>query len=119
MKKIYSITHNDGITKIKLFDEINLEQGKVILDEIDKNYPYERRLWDFTEIDLHYSLEDIAEIAEYSKGLFTEPNKTAFYTSTDLTFGEMRQLAVYREEEGKASAKAFRNEQEAIDWLNS
>ena len=119
MEKVYSIKHTDGITEIKIFQNFNLDQGKEILDDIEKNYPYARRLWDFSVVVLKYSMDDIKSVAEYSKKLFTKPNKTAFYTLSDLTFGEMRQLAVYREEEGKTSARAFRDKQEAIDWLNS
>lgn len=119
MDKTYLITHSEGITKVKLLESINLEQGKQILDDIARNYPYERRLWDMNEINIDYSLDDLISIAEYSKGLFSNPNKLAINTFTDLTFGNMRQLAVYRQEKGKASAKVFRNEQEAIAWLNS
>ena len=119
MEKVYSISHINGITEIKIFQSFNIEQGKKILDEIAENYPYERRFWDFSEVNLKYSMDELKLIAEYSKGLFNKPNKTAFYTLSDLTYGEMRQLAVFREEEGKAFASAFRIKQEAIDWLHS
>jgi len=119
MTTTHIITHKDGITKIKFLVAPSLEQVKSIIDEIVENHPYEKRLWDISEINFDFTTQEIQIIAEYGKQKFIKPNKLAIYAVKDLAFGEMRQFEVYREEENKAIPRVFRNEQEAIKWLNS
>ena len=119
MPKIHTIAYKDGITKIKFLTKPSYEQVKSIIDEIVENYPYERKLWDLSEINFDFSTTEIHMISEYGKLKFTKPNKIAIYALDDLAFGEMRQFGIYREEEGKAISRVFRNEHEAIEWLNS
>lgn len=119
MPNTHSITHVDGITKIKFLEKPTLEQLKLIIDEIFESYPYERRLWDLSEIKFDLSFSEIQSIAAYGKEKFILPSKLAIYAVDDLAFGEMHQFNVYREEEGKTIPKTFRTEQEAIEWLNS
>ena len=85
----------------------SLEQVKSIIDEIVANYPYEKRLWDLSEVDFDFSIAEIQMIAEYGKAKFTKPNKLAIYAVKDLAFGKMRQSEVYREEENKSDPKGF------------
>ena len=92
---------------------------KKIIDEIVQGYPYEKRLWDLSEIKFDLSLNEIKLISEYGKSKFTKTNKLAIYATNDLAFGEMRQFEVYREEEGKVIPRVFRTKQDAISWLNS
>lgn len=119
MSKAYIISHSEGITKIKFLVPPTLRQIESIIDEIVENYPYEKRLWDLSAIKFNLSTAEIQSISEYGKRKFTKPNKLAIFAVDDLAFGEMRQFEFYREEQGKAIPRAFRNEQQAIDWLNS
>ena len=118
MSEIHVITYENGITKIKFLVKPTFEQTKSIIDEVAENYPYEKRLWDLSEIKFDFSTEEIEKIADYGKCKFTKPNKLAIYAIDDLGFGEMRQFEVHREEEGKSIPGVFRTEQEAIEWLN-
>lgn len=72
-----------------------------------------------SEIKFDFTVDEIKQISEYGKMKFTKPNKLAVYALDDLVFGEMRQFMVYREEEGKVFPRAFRNKEEALEWLNS
>ena len=119
MSKMHAITHKEGITKVKFLVKPSFDQVKSIIDEIVENYPYEKRLWDLSKIDFDFSTTEIRMIAEYGKTKFTKPSKLAIYAVTDLAFGEMRQFEVYREEENKVLPRVFRDEQSAIEWLNS
>ena len=119
MSKTHIITHIDGITKIKFLVTPSLDQVKSIIDEIVENYPYERKLWDMSEIKFDLSTNEIRMLSEYGKQIFEKPNKVAIYAVDDLAFGEMRQFGVYREEKGKTLSKVFRDEQNAIEWLKS
>ena len=119
MSETHEITVVDGITKIKFLVDPTVEDCKSIIDDLAENYPYEKRLWDLSDIVFNWTMEEIKTISEYGKYKFTRPNKLAVYAVDNVSFGEMRQFEVYREEEGKALPRAFRDEQEAIDWLNS
>lgn len=90
-----------------------------IIDEIIENHPYERRLWDISDVDFDFSLEEIRAKAEYGKEKFVLPNRLAVYANADLVYGEMRQFAVYRKGDGKAVSNVFRDKLEAIEWLKS
>lgn len=119
MPDTYTIKYSEGITEIKFLVSPTLEQCKSIIDNIIENYPYEKRLWDMSEIQFNFTTHEIEQIAEYGKRKFTKPNRLALYALDDLSFGEMRQFMVFREEQSKAIPRAFRNKQDAIDWLNS
>jgi len=119
MTEIYIINYSEGITEIKFLVSPTLKQVMLIIDDIVENYPYEKRLWDLSEIQFNFTTSEIQQISEYGKIKFIKPNKLAVYALDDLAFGEMRQFMVYREEEGKSIPRAFRNKQEAIEWLNS
>ena len=119
MSDTYIIKYSKGITEIKFLVSPTLKQVMSIIDDISENYPYEKRLWDLSEIQFDFTTSEIQQISEYGKNIFTKPNKLAVYALDDLAFGEMRQFMVYREEEGKVLPRAFRNKQEAIEWLNS
>ena len=119
MSNIYLITYENGITKIKFLVNPSFEHVKLIIDEIAESHPYEKRLWDMSEIKFNFTSDEIQRIATYGKLKFTKPNKLAIFALDDLAFGEMRQFEVYREEEGKSLPRVFRNEQDAIEWLNS
>ena len=119
MPKTHLISIEGGITKIKFLVKPSLKDIQNIIDDLAENYPYEKRLWDLSDINFDFTTDEIKIIAEYGKRKFLKPNKLALYATNDLAFGEMRQFQVYREEEEKALPKVFRREQEAIDWLKS
>jgi hypothetical protein len=119
MSKTHIITVEDGITRIKFLVNPTFELAKSIIDELAENYPYEKRPWDMNEIKFNFTTAEIQNIAAYGKTKFTKPNKLAVLALDDLSFGEMRQFMVYREEENKAQPFVFRKEEEAIEWLNS
>ena len=63
-------------------------------------------------------MTEIKAIAEYGKSKFIKPNKIALIAPDDLAYGNMRQFIVYREQEEHSVACVFKNEREAILWLN-
>ena len=119
MSDTHIIKHYEGITEIKFLVSPTFVQLKSIIDDIVENYPYEKRLWDMSEIQFDFTSNEIEQIAEYGKQKFTKPNKLALFALDDLAFGEMRQFMVYREEQSQSIPRAFRNKQAAIEWLNS
>jgi cellobiose-specific phosphotransferase system component IIB len=119
MLETHIISHNDGITKVKFLVKPTLQQSKSIIDEIAKNHPSKKRLWDLSEVKFDLTIHEIILIAEYGKQKFTNPSKIALYVIDDLAYGKMRQFEVYRQEEKMVNTKIFRNAQEAIAWLNS
>jgi hypothetical protein len=115
----YSITFSEGITRIKLFKRPTKAQVQSIMNEVAIHHAYEKRLWDLSEGDFIFPLEDLEEIAHFGKGKMTRPNKMAVLAPNDLNFGIMRQFEVFRANEHHTRFRVFRTEREAIDWLNS
>jgi hypothetical protein len=117
MTEKYKIEHVDGVTRIKFFSKPSYEDTQMVIDEIAANYPYDKRLWDLTNVDFDFTMSEIQAIAAYGKSRFIAPNKLAIVTDSDLAYGEMRAFEVYREEQGHSVARAFRNEEQAREWL--
>lgn len=113
----YKISVSNGITVTKFLTEPTYDEVKDILDIIAKKYPYEKRLYDMSDIKFNFTTKEIKDISEYGKRIFTKPNKLAIYTIDDLAFGEMRQFMVYREQDGHSTPIVFRDVDEAIQWL--
>ena len=89
-----------------------------MIAEIVARYPYEIRLWDFSNIEFDFSMSEIKAIAEYGKRKFEQPNIIALVAPDDRAPGEMRAFEVYREEEGHATARVFRTIDEATRWID-
>ena len=58
MPMIHTITHHEGITKITFLVSPTFDQLKSAVDEIAQNYPYEKRLWNMSEIEFDISTEE-------------------------------------------------------------
>lgn len=118
MTEQYTIKFDEGITKIKLLVTPSVEMIKSIINELDDNYPCQKRLWDLSEIKFNFNTSDIQIISNYGKRKLNKTTRLALYAIDDLEFGELRQFEAYREEDSM-HARVFRNEQDAIKWLNS
>ena len=107
----------DGITVIRFERAPTYEEAQAAIDDLATSFPYELRLWDFSESDFDFSMNEIRNIAEYGKKKFVRPNSAAVVAPRDLAFGELRAFEVYRVEEGHSNARVFRTEAEAVRWL--
>lgn len=119
MSKNYKIELQDGITKVEFLTKPTFEDGIAAIDDVADNYPYEKRLWDFSKAEFDYTLQELIKIASHCKSKFTKPSKIAYIASDGLVYGEMRELMVYREADPFAAVCVFRTEQEALDWLSN
>ena len=117
MSKIYTITEDRGFTKIKFLAKPAYDDIVGIIDEIAEHYPYERRLWDLSEIEFDLTAQELQAIALYGKGKFPLPNKMAFLTDNDLIFGELRMFEGYRAHDQITTMQVFRKNDEAEAWL--
>lgn len=117
MSKIYTLEYINGITTITFFGTPSLESMKELIDDIAENHPYEKRLWDFSDIHYNWAIHELQKLSEYAKLKFIQPNKLAIITTEDFAYGIARQFTAYREEE-KSEAAVFHTKEEAIEWLN-
>ena len=117
MSDKFNISLEGEITVIEFLAETSYNEVKTMLDDVSENYPYEKRLFDMSNIKFNFSEREIKDIAEYGKKVFIKPNILAIFTKDDLAFGEMRQFMVYREEDGHAAAFVFKDKEEAMEWL--
>ena len=117
MTKNYSVSNDNGITRVDFYSQPTLNEIKAATDELYEKFPYEKRLWNLSNVNLDLSTEELIAIARYGKPKFTKPNKIALFASDDLAYGELRQFAAHREQ-GSSQVQIFRNEEESIAWLN-
>ena len=119
MTQVHSIELEDGIPCVRFSRRPTYDECRATVDDLADNYPYERRLWDMSVVDFDLTQDEIRAIADHGKLRFLRPNRAAFVAPQDLTFGLLRAFEVYREEEGHATARAFRTRPEALEWLLS
>jgi len=79
MSNDYTISHENDITKVQFFIQPTLDLAKQIIDEIVDKYPYDKRLWDISNIKFDFTLAEIKIIVEYGKLKFKSPSKIALF----------------------------------------
>ena len=119
MSEKYQIEYLNGITKIRFTSRPTFDEVKIVINDIAENYPYEKRLWDLSNIDFHFTIKELHDIAEYGKVKFIKPNKMAIVSPNINVDIEMTIFEVYRTQEGHSKTRAFRQESEAVAWLNN
>lgn len=118
MSKYWEISIRDGVSWIKILDgDIPLKETIAVIDELYEQRAYHRRIFDMRDHGFQVSFEDVQAISVYSKEKFRDANRGAFLVADDSTYGRIRQLMVFRDQEGLAETMVFRDEREALDWL--
>lgn len=112
-----TIEYADGVTEICFSANPSYTDILAAIDDLVENYPYEKRLWDFSSIDFDLSMDKLRSLATYGKSVFGRPNDMAVVVPQDHAFGEIRAFEVYREQEGHCRARAFRTKDQALKWL--
>ncbi len=67
MSKNYTIEHVNGITRIQFSKNPEYNEVQTVIDDIAENFPYVKRLWDFSNIKFDLSVDEIKAIAEILK----------------------------------------------------
>jgi len=117
MANNYSIENNNGIARVSFSSQPTFDEIKAATDELYEEFPCEKNLWALSGVNFDLSTEELIAIARYSRPKPTKPNKIALFADEDLAYGELRQYVAHREA-GISQLQVFRNEEEAIDWLN-
>jgi len=117
MTKNYSIANDNGIARVNFYSQPTLNEIKAATDEIFEKFPYEKRLWDLSNINFDLGTEEVIAIARHRRPKIAKPNKIALFGSNDLAYGVLRQFVAHSEL-GSSPTQVFRNEEEAIAWLN-
>lgn len=117
MIKSHTIEHVNGITKVHFSKTPSYSEIKTIIDDIADHFPYEKRLWDFTNTLFSFNANNMKSIAKYGKTKYIKPNRLAVITSDDMAFEEMLLFQKHRKQNGHLVAKIFKTVREAIAWL--
>ena len=118
MAKNYSIDTADGITVVRFYKSLGIDEIRAAIIDVAENHLSDLRLWDLSRADINLTSSQIEQLAKYGKSKFSIPSKVAIVAPEDLTFGLMRIYEVYRKQD-LTEIKVFRSEQEARIWLNS
>ena len=117
MSKSYTIKYVSDITKVEFFKTPSYSEIKFVIDEIADNFPYKKRLWNFTDTKFSFSDNNLKAIADYGKSKFPNPNKIAIVAPDNIAYDEMKAFQAYRSQEKHSEARIFKTEHEAIEWL--
>lgn len=115
MSSNFVVEHLDGITTIRLFRRLTVEQFLEMIGEIAREDVGDRRLWDVTR-NFNFSAEEIRAIAVEARAVFPVAERVAFVAADDLTFGQVRMFEAFRDSEDFPT-RAFRDEPAARAWL--
>lgn len=118
LSKHCTITMDGDITVIQFRSQPTPAEGKIILSQLAEKFPYQLRLWDMRNIVMNMSNLEIRGMAEHGQSSFPLPNRAAFVAGDDLTYGELRVMEVYREQQPQHSlTRVFRDLDKARTWL--
>lgn len=109
MSKIYVIEHVDGITKIHFSKNPTYNDAKTVIDDIVDNFPYTKRLWDFSKIKFDLTIDELKSIAEYGKLKFIKPNKLAIVAPDNWAYIELHIFQAVRKQKEHSVARSFQN----------
>lgn len=117
MSKNYSIKHVNGITRIQFTKNPTFREAQNVIDDIVENFPYIKRLWDFTNIKFDFTMDEIKAISEYGKLKFIKPNKLAIVAPDNWAYIELQFFQNHRKQKEHSDVRIFRSVQEATKWL--
>ena len=115
MSRNYSIENADGVTTIRLQRSLTLDEMFEMMQHVAHTDECNRRLWDVTE-KFSFTSEEIKKIADRGRILWPSASRVAFLAVDNLSFGLLRMLEVFREQE-TYETRVFRDEQAALKWL--
>ena len=107
----------EGITVVRLTHGCSFEDVARLMDELVGRNAYRYCLYDLRGIVLSFTPADLRQIALYARSVFTEPNRVAWVTDSDLSYGLLRILSAYRGQEGLSVSRVFRLYENARLWL--
>ena len=110
---------DNGITIVKLLTEFNYEMGLEVINYLSDNNLYEYRVIDYNGFSWHINHNEVVSMTNYSKSAFPEKNFVAFSANDDLAYGTLRELSVFRAQEGFTQVGVFRTLQESLDWMQA
>ena len=111
----YSIEKADGIVTIRFQRTLTVEEILEVMDHVAHTEKCNRRLWDATG-RFTYTSQEVRRIAVRRKERWPSSARVAFLAADDVSFGLMRLLEVYSEQDNYET-KVFRDEQKARHWL--
>ena len=117
MLKNYSIKLVNGITIIQFTKKPTFDEAQIVIDDIAENFPYTKRLWDFTNIKFDFTMDEITAISEYGKLKFINPNKLAVVAPDNWAYIELQFFQGHRQQKEHSDVRIFRTTQKAVEWL--
>ncbi len=115
----YTITKREGLTLIRILDEISYDEALIIMDRLASEKLYHFRCYDLRKGKISFTHDQVKEMAAYSKHLFTEPNRYCLVVKDNFMYGIIRSYLAYRDESEHAKMTVFRRLDEGLQWLKN
>ena len=115
-QKPYAFEVVDEISVVRFSREATLSDVLTAIDDVAARGVTRRQLWIYP-FGGNTDSSELKTLAQKGITLWPVPSKSAVVAPDDLTFGMARMYAMFREREG-LEMRVFREEKEAILWLN-
>ena len=112
----YTRVDERGVTIIRLHRQVSIDRFVEIVQTLVDEGVSSRRLWNLGSY-FDFTAPELRGIAAMGKSLPPYRGVSAYVASEDLHFGLVRMFEALREQEGYQT-RAFRNEEEAMEWLS-
>lgn len=83
------IEDENEITRTQFSTNPTISDARDVIDDIADNFPYEKRLWDFSNIKFNFTIDEIKSIAKYGKSKSIQPNKLAIVSPDNWAYIEL------------------------------
>jgi hypothetical protein len=118
MSDFCSFRVEEGISIIHFTDNPGRLEFIEAINELALNYPYHYRLWDLQDVVINLEQNDLRAIVTYVTDTLPEARRAAFVASDNLSFGKLRMLEAYQQQQGfQSRSRIFRDFSQAWQWL--
>ena len=113
----HTIEYIGDVAVMRLRTNVRLERMLEILSGVAATISTNRRMW-VAGNHFIYSADEISQIAEHGRHLWTANARVAYVASDSLSLNLLRTFEIYREQENYET-RVFDNEAAALEWLQA
>ena len=115
MEQAYSLDIRDGILYLIFQKKPTAAEVRRVIDQAQTLGKIRMRLWFFPD-NCAFTVEELIEITDYGKKVWTLPSRAAVIGSTKFK-ENLNQMQVVNPEKNDFKTRVFQREEDAINWL--
>ncbi|MDJ0916256.1 MAG: hypothetical protein QNJ05_00745 [Woeseiaceae bacterium] len=107
----------DGVVIATYLEPASAEETRQVIRYLASTGNYRRRVWDLSQIDFPFTMDELRELAYYGREVMGEASRIAFVVKDTVGYGSLRAFSTYREGGNNAKTSVFRSLDEAMQWV--